>query len=101
MSNEIGKEIFRQLGGMKMVAMTGAKNMLYHPDGFSWKMPSNFAKNKINYVKVTLNSGDLYDIEFGYIRSLNYKVVSNVPDVFNDNLRDVIESETGLKLKLF
>lgn len=101
MSNEIGKEIFRQLGGMKMVAMTGAKNMMYHPDGFSWKMPSNFAQKKINYVKVTLNAGDLYDVTFGYIRGLNYKIVSEVSDVFVENLRDVIESETGLKFRLF
>lgn len=101
MSGEIAKEILRQLGGNKFIAMIGAKNLLSHEDGLSWRMPSGFAKDKINYVKVTLNGMDLYDITFGYIRGLNYKIVRELNDVFVEDLIPSVERETGLHLRLF
>ena len=66
----VAKIILQQLGGNKFVAMTGARNLLNVGNGLSFKIPGSggFAKNGINYIKVTLNGLDTYDMEFGRIR---------------------------------
>lgn len=104
----VATEIYKQLGGGKFVAMTGAKNFVDGGNFLSFKLPSRFAKNGINYVKITLTPLDLYDIEFGKLTggswspaaSLGYKVVKTKRGVYNDMLRSVFTSETGLNTSL-
>lgn len=91
-------EIFRQLGGNKFVAMTGAKNFGYFQNSMSFKLPR--AKNGIKFVRITLNSMDLYDIEFIKARGYNISIVANIKDVYNEDLKEVVERETGLCLSL-
>ncbi len=92
--------ILQQLGGGKFIAMTGARNFIGLEDGLSFKLPSNFASDGINFIRVKLNVRDTYDVEFGKVRGLNYTQHSLHEDIYNDNLRDVISRVTGLSLSL-
>ncbi len=51
---QVAQTILQQLGGRRFMAMTGARAMAAHKDGLSFKLPSNFARHGINYVKITL-----------------------------------------------
>ena len=89
----IAVEILRQLGNHTFLAMTGAKNLISHENGLSFRLSGSMTKDRINYVKITLNAMDTYDIEFG-------KVISRIEGIYNDMLKKTIENNTGLYLNL-
>ena len=93
----VANEIRRQLGN-KALTMMGAKNLVAGDDYLSFRIGRN-AKG-VNYIKITLNPKDLYDIEFGKIRGMNYKVKKAVNDVYFDQMHDIIEQNTGMYLSL-
>lgn len=96
----IAKTILQQLGGNKFIVMTGAKTLVDHGNGLSFKLPSNFATGGINYVKITLEPSDEYTVEFGKLRGLKYTVIETVEGVYCDMLQDVFTSATGLDTHL-
>ncbi len=93
----IAQTILNQLGGNKMIAMTGAKNLCDTGNGLSFRIRGS---KKVNYIKITLNSMDLYDIEFGKIQGVDYKVVSEVSGYYADMIKKEIEQTTGLYLSM-
>lgn len=95
---DVAKEILRQLGGGRFLAMTGAKNLVSGDDYLMFSLP---AKNKIkaNKVKITLNGKDLYDVEYAKIQGVNYKVLKTVKDLHADMLVSNFEDVTGLYTK--
>ena len=95
---QIAQTILSQLGGNKFKVMTGAKDFfsINEGSGLQFKLPSNFAKNKANTVRIVLNGNDLYDVEFGTVRGMSYKVKSTHDDVCGDMLVELFESETGM-----
>ena len=99
---EIAKTILEQLGGGKFVAMTGAKSFIGHADALSFRLPGGggFAKNGINYVKITRNGLDLYNVEFQRIRGGKATLVSWIVNVYSDDLHNVFEHHTGLRTSL-
>lgn len=98
----IAQTILEQLGGSRFLAMTGAKNLLDHGKALSFRLPggAGFTRNGINYVKITLNADDLYDLEFGRVRGSGYWVISSLSGVYCDTLRDVFRQATGLDTDL-
>jgi hypothetical protein len=94
---KIAQTISKQIGGSALY-MIGAKNLLAHDDGLSFRVGRN--SKSVNYIKITLTAADLYDIEFGYIRGTSYKVRSNESGLYFDMLRDSIERNTGLYTSL-
>jgi hypothetical protein len=58
------------------------------------------AKNKANYMKITLNAMDTYDVEFGSVRGMNYTVRSFIEGLYFDQLKEYFENETALYLSL-
>jgi hypothetical protein len=56
---------------------------------------------RANYIKITLNSNDLYDVEVGRIRGNTYKVVKQGNDLYFDQLKPFIEEATGMYLSLY
>ena len=92
----IAKVILEQIGGIrKLVLMTGASNFVALKNGVSFKIKNR----KVNFVKIILNGNDLYDMYFGKIISGKVKLVSEKMDIYNDQLVDIFESETGMYLK--
>lgn len=96
---QIAAETLRHLGGRRAQLMIGAKNMMFGMNGeLIFQLPNGIAKNKINRIKISVNGNDLYDIEYGYARGLNYKVVDTSTDIYVDGLVGEFESKTALFL---
>ena len=100
------KEALNQLaratnGPNRLTAMIGAKNFAQSKEGawVSFRFPMK-ARNRANHVKISLNSNDLYDVEFGRIHGTRFRVVGEARDMFGDALKPHFEEETGLHLSL-
>jgi hypothetical protein len=94
--------ILSQLGGSNRLSlMIGAHNFVRSDDeryvAFKFKQKS---PAKINYIKITLNSMDTYDIEFGWIRGMNYTVKSNETGIYCDMLTKIVSDTIQLHLSL-
>ena len=101
MSNlTVAKTILEQLGGNKFCMMTGAKNLAGDENSLSMRIGRNSSNS--NYLKITLNSMDLYDMEFAKVSRMGEKKsVTEYSDVYNDMLTDVFTEHTGMYTKLF
>ncbi|EDZ4570188.1 hypothetical protein GVS27_22935 [Salmonella enterica] len=97
MSKEIAVEILNQLGGNKFIAMTGAKNFVWLENGgLIFKLPSNFACNDINLVKIELDPSDTYNVEFFKSRGASLKSIASYTMIYCDQLQDIFTETTGL-----
>ncbi len=100
MSMSVAKTILEQLGGNKFRMMTGAKNFMGFAEGLVMKIGRNSSNS--NYLKITLNSMDLYDMEFAKVSRMGEKKsVTEYNNVYNDSMVEVFEKHTGMYTKLF
>ena len=95
----IARTILDQLGGHKFRVMTGAKNFADHGNALSMKLGRNSSNS--NYLKVSLNSMDLYDVHFSKVTKFEEKSVKEYNNVYADSLVELFESHTGMYTKLF
>jgi len=95
---EIAQNILRQLGGNQFLAMTGAYNLLDIGSGLSFKLK----QRSVNYVKITLNAMDTYDVLFAKINTKSWEVkeVAQFEGLYADQLRPTFTQVTGLYTKL-
>ena len=95
----VEKTILSHLGGNKFAVMTGAKNFIDTGDGLSMKIGRN--KTSSNYLKITLNMLDLYDVRFSRVSPMGgERSVTEYNNVYNDSLVDVFEKHTGMYTSL-
>ena len=97
---QVAKTILEQLGGSRFLAMTGAKNLLGSADALTFQLPANFARDRINVVRITLTAADLYDVEFIRRRGLAVAWVAKDCGLYADQLRASFEAATGLRVSL-
>ena len=92
--------IYNQLGGIRFVAMVGAKRIYFTNNQLRFAIGKN--NSGANYVTITLNGKDLYDINFSKYTMKNYGCVvkSEFTDVYAEQLTKVFESVTGLYTSL-
>ena len=90
--------ILKQLGGKRFIVMTGAKNFVKGDNWISFNIPRG--KKGINYVKITLTSIDLYDMQFGMIRKFDYYPKGTVTGLYFDQLQETFTEKTGFQTKL-
>lgn len=90
---EVANTIIQQIG-RRALYMIGAKNLVGGNNCLSFKIMRN--ANGISGIRVTLDASDTYTVEFLKIRKYEVKVASQFEGVYFDQLRDLIESETGL-----
>ena len=96
----VARENLNQLGGNKFRVMTGAKNFMGFSEGLVMKIGRNSSNS--NYLKITLNSMDLYDMEFAKVSRMGEKKsVTEYNNVYNDSMVEVFEKHTGMYTKLF
>jgi len=96
----VAKTILEQLGGNKFRMMTGAKNLAGDENSLSMRIGRN--KTSSNYLKITLNMMDLYDVRFSRVSPKGgERSVTEYNDVFCDSLVEVFEKHTGMYTKLF
>jgi hypothetical protein len=97
---EIAKTILTQLGGAKFALMTGAKNFIAYPSAVTFQLPSNFARNGINRVRIELSPSDLYTLTFSRVRGLKVFYESKLEGIYCDRLRETFTGVTGLDVQL-
>jgi hypothetical protein len=96
----IANTILSQLGGERLLAMTGAKFLLAHESALSFHLPSNFATNGINRVRIDLTAMDLYDMTFMRARGLKVFYQSKAEGLDCEQLRAAFTEATGLEVSL-
>ena len=95
----VATTILNQLGGNKFRVMTGAKNLMDHGNALSMRIGRNSSNS--NYLKITLNDSDLYDVRFSKVTKMGEeKSVREFNDVYNDMLVEIFESHTGMYTSL-
>ena len=93
--SHIANEIYRQLGGNRFRVMTGAKMMVSTENGIRMRIGRN--KTNANFMEVSLNSLDLYDVTFAKLTKMGeMKSVNTYDNVYNDMLVSIFESHTGM-----
>ncbi len=103
---EVGKTIYQQLGGNRFRMMTGAKEMVWDGDTNSLQMKLGRNSLGANYLVITLNNRDLYDMRFESRRwnrktyDLNVKVKAEYNDLYADQLQSVFTEATGLYTRM-
>lgn len=109
-NNIVAMEILKQLGGNKFLAMTGAKNLTCDNNSLNMKLSKNMSK--ANYLKITLNSLDTYDIRFYNVTDgrMNMKTFESSPiknkdikvlnGVYCDQLQEIFTEVTGMYTSL-
>ena len=91
----VAKQIINQLGGMgRLNAMTGAYNFIALPNGVSFRIKNQRA----NYIKITVTSMDLYDLEVGRIRGDKYTTVVKKEGLYDNMIKPAIEEATSMYL---
>lgn len=97
---DVGHTILQQMGGAgRLKSMIGAHTFITHPDGLSFKFPNPKATLG-NYVKVTLTTDDLYDMEFMRLVKYDARPVKKYTGLSFDQLIPVFQKQTGLRLHL-
>lgn len=113
------QDIFQQIGGNKFLAMTGSKVKYYGYDknGYVYLM-FQLSKNqsKAQFLKIQLNSKDLYNMEFSKIKktlnkeyaALGIKIydeeninIKTITDLYCDQLQEIFTGITGMYTRLF
>jgi len=106
----VAQTILDQLGGNKFAVMTGSKNFI--ADGYTLKMKLAGNKSKANCLSITLNSLDLYDMEFtkytapkfnantGEFKGEKIETVAAYNGVMFDQLQGLFAQTTGLYTRL-
>lgn len=93
----IAQTIAQQLGH-KALFMIGAKNLIAGKDYLQMRLGRN--AGGWNKPRIALNGLDLYDMTFYKIRKLAVTKEKTVDNIYNDQLCDIIEAETGLRTNL-
>ena len=100
MSNlTVAKTILEQLGGNKFRMMTGAKHLAGDENSLSMRIGRNSSNS--NYLKITLNSMDTYDMKFYRLWRFEEKSVTEYNNIYNDMLTDTFTAHTGMYTSLF
>jgi hypothetical protein len=95
----IAKTILQQLGGSRFIAMTGSKNFVADENKLNMKLSRNIAKAQ--YLTITLNSMDTYDLKFTSVdKNFNLIIRAERKNVYCDELQQVFTQITGLNTHL-
>lgn len=92
----VAMEILRQLGGNRFLVMTGAKGLVRGATFLSFRLPSNFARNGINAVRIELMGDDTYTTIFSKVRGVNVATIATETGDYCDTLARTFSRVTGL-----
>lgn len=96
----IAQEIIAQLGGSRFMAMTGAKNFLCGASHVAFRLPSRFARDGINLVRIDLDEMDTYTVRFSKLWGAKETVIAEHTGIYCDTLQRLFSDATGLDTHL-
>lgn len=82
--------------GNRALRMIGATNLVSQQDTLGFKIRGS---RKANFIRVTLEPSDTYTLRF-YKVTKRLQLVAEIRDVYVEQLRAVIEDQTGLRTSL-
>lgn len=85
-------------GVIRLTVMIGAKSFIAYDNWVSFRFQAR-AKNKSNYLRISLNEFDTYDLTFSRVYGKKETVIKEYEGIYNDQLMGLFERETGLYLK--
>lgn len=100
MASQICGIILQQLGGNRFIAMTGAKHFIADGNRIGFKIGRN--AGGVNYISITLNALDLYDMKFENVRmsrkdaDIKRKVIAEHTNIYADQLQEIFTETTGM-----
>jgi hypothetical protein len=99
MTNTIAETIYQQLGDQRFSQMTGAKVFVALENGVQFSFKGCATVNKC---KITLQSDDLYKVEFFKFNRSDGTCppVNEISNVLSSALQDVFSDNTGLDTHL-
>jgi len=93
-NSQIGNKAFYLLGALNKAYGVNEENQTY----LSFKIRGS---KKVSHIRITYLEGiDLYKTEFLKCRKDTIKTVSEFSEIYCDQLREIIEKETGLYTSL-
>ena len=96
--NEVQSTMLEQLGGRRMLVMTGAQVFTDGDSKLIFKLPRNLSK--VRAVTVRYDGGrDTYEV-CTLAHGLSAKLGPALTDVYADNLKPLFERLTGLRTSL-
>lgn len=99
-NKQIAETILEQLGGRKLIAMTGAHSFTADTNCLIFKLPRNGNAKHIAGVKITLTPADDYTVEFFKFQTkagiTSVVTVARQEGIYCDQLQETFETETGL-----
>ena len=95
----VANAIYKQLGGSKFSAMTGAACFTIEVDGMYGLMAKFKGSRKANFCEILLNGNDLYNVRF-IKAGKEVKTVATFTDLYYDHLIETFEQTTNLYLGL-
>lgn len=90
-TNDIGKEIYRLLGGDLFFIRTGVSSMKYNERGVVYTFPSALMRKSGNIVDIHLQIDGLYELTYKKSNSQTKEVsvINYKKDILPMNLKDV------------
>lgn len=101
MTNEIAKTILSQMGGISRLRLFTGATFLGLENGVVIQLkrdPNGEGYEKVDYVKITLNALDYYDMEFQIDKDEEIEVVNKFDNVCFEDLVSIFEEHSGLYL---
>jgi len=90
---------FRNTAYNRLIAMIGASHFVTDDNGNTIMFKFKGSK-KYNFIKITLNSNDLYTVHMKKIWGTKFLNEFTINDVYCDQLKPLFEKQTGLYLCL-
>lgn len=95
----VAKEIYRQLGGNRFVAMTGSKNFVYGKQSLTFKLTRN--KAKAQSCRIELDDSDTYTVVlYSMNRELDVVTKNLAHGIYCGDLAEHFKNVTGLDTSL-
>jgi hypothetical protein len=104
--SDVAITILDQLGGNRFRSMTGANSFCCEDEKLGrlvFRIPT---KNGVNYINITLDFSDTYDMEFWSVRGskkepyITRKLVKQFSGIYCDQLQEIFTEVTGLRTSL-
>ncbi len=97
----VARTIIAQLAGsaVQLKLFLGAFDLVYSDSAITFKWKAK-AKNSANCCRITLEPSDTYKVEFLRVWGTKVKAITEMTDIYNDQLREIFERETGLYVRM-
>lgn len=99
---QICQTIIQQLAGnySRLHTMTGVKHLVSDNEKKSLTLVFPARITKFNYITITLLPSDTYHVKFMKFVGVNLKKEVEFSDIYAENLKELVENQTGMRLSL-